>query len=329
MSQRLIVLLIVLIVLIAFPALLRGDAIVVSRAMFASTIAEYFVEEDRVRVELEIGAGDLPIFRNLMPDALYQDLGYGDEPLAVRVERFFAQDMAILVDGVPLAGGVIAMGPETRVRRDPVTGDPIVDDEEEPEVVIRATLVYPFNGQPESLALTAPPASGIGFVLYHQGVAVNDFRFLASGYEVRLDWEDPWYSTFNTRALRRQYFAPMTGFLYVEPYEVRKEIIVRPRDMQRYVDLGLDGRDTIPVAIQAEIRQKVIERALADGPSFALVSDERRIGDLHVVEGQGCEPSRLVHSGRPRAFQARRVRRQQEQAHALRARAHFGTRGDE
>ncbi len=151
--------------LLALPTLVRADAIVVSRAMFASTIAEYFVEEDRVRVELEIGAGDLPIFRNLMPDALYQDLGFGDEPLAARVERFFAEDMAILVDGVPLAGGVIAMGPETRVRRDPVTGDPIVDDEEEPEVVIRATLVYPFVGQPESLALTAPPASGIGFVL--------------------------------------------------------------------------------------------------------------------------------------------------------------------
>ncbi len=294
MSQRLIVL---LIVLIAFPALLRGDAIVVSRAMFASTIAEYFVEEDRVRVELEIGAGDLPIFRNLMPDALYQDLGYGDEPLAVRVERFFAQDMAILVDGVPLAGGVIAMGPETRVRRDPVTGDPIVDDEEEPEVVIRATLVYPFNGQPESLALTAPPASGIGFVLYHQGVAVNDFRFLASGYEVALDWEDPWYSTFNTRALRRQYFAPMTGFLYVEPYEVRKEIIVRPADIQRLTDLGLEARDSIPPELQAQVKERIVAfldqhfAVRIDGQPVEGVIDrvnflQRTLRSSVVVDGQ-------------------------------------------
>jgi hypothetical protein len=34
-----------------------ADAIVVSQAMFASTIAEYYVEEDGVRVELEIGLG--------------------------------------------------------------------------------------------------------------------------------------------------------------------------------------------------------------------------------------------------------------------------------
>ena len=36
----------------------RADAIVVSQAMFASTIAEYFVEEGQVRVELEIGEPD-------------------------------------------------------------------------------------------------------------------------------------------------------------------------------------------------------------------------------------------------------------------------------
>ena len=33
----------------------RPDATVISRAMTASTIAEVFVEEDEVRVEIEIG----------------------------------------------------------------------------------------------------------------------------------------------------------------------------------------------------------------------------------------------------------------------------------
>jgi hypothetical protein len=88
---------------------------------------------------------------------------------------------------------------------------------------------------------------------------VNDFRYLTASQLLNLDWIDPWYSAFDTRALRRQYYAPMTGFIYVEPYEVRKEIIVRPKDMQRYVDLGLEGRDTIPVEMQAEVRQKIID----------------------------------------------------------------------
>ena len=42
----------------------RGDAIVVSRAMQASTIAEYFVEKDRLRVRIEVGGADLDAFRN-------------------------------------------------------------------------------------------------------------------------------------------------------------------------------------------------------------------------------------------------------------------------
>ena len=51
----------------------------------------------------------------------------------------------------------------------------------------------------------------------------------------------------------------MTGFIYVEPFEVRKEIIVRPHDIQQWVDLGLEGRDTIPAAEQDEIKRKIVE----------------------------------------------------------------------
>ena len=51
----------------------------------------------------------------------------------------------------------------------------------------------------------------------------------------------------------------MTGFIYVEPFEVRKEIIVRPYDLQQWVDLGLTGQDMIRVGQQEEIKRKVVE----------------------------------------------------------------------
>ena len=41
--------------------------------------------------------------------------------------------------------------------------------------------IYRFEGEPETVSLTAPAETGIaniGFVLYHLGIAVNDFRFL-------------------------------------------------------------------------------------------------------------------------------------------------------
>jgi hypothetical protein len=244
MYWRFRILLSVALLAAALPARMTADAIVVSQAMFASTIAEFFVEEDHVRVELEIGVGDAAAFRNILPDALYEQLGFGSEPLRQRIGRLFSEDLAIRVDGEPLEGRIQSMAPRARARRDAVTGEPLPASESEAEIVIAATLIYPFDALPEALTLAAPSGTGvasIGFVLYHRGIPVNDFRYLSSGFTVQLDWDDPWYSAFPQRALRRQYEAPMAGFIYVEPFEVRKEIIVRPHDLQQWVDLGLEG----------------------------------------------------------------------------------------
>ncbi len=45
------------------PSTAYADAIIMTRAMTASTIAEIFVEESAVRVELEIGLQDLPRYQ--------------------------------------------------------------------------------------------------------------------------------------------------------------------------------------------------------------------------------------------------------------------------
>jgi hypothetical protein len=248
--------------LILLPLQAVADAIVRSTAMFADTIAEYYVDEDHIRLELEIGEADIASFRNLLPDQIYQQLGYGDEPLKDRLSLFLNQDMAIFHAGELLSGFVRDMGPATRPRRDEITGEELPTPDEEAVLVIGTTLIFPFEGKPDALTLMAPAKTGlanIGFVLYHLGIAVNDFRFLSSGYEVQLDWDDPWYSTFPQRALKRQYYSPMTGFIYVEPFEVRKEIIVRPYDIQQWVDLGLEGQDLIRVDQQEEIKRKVVE----------------------------------------------------------------------
>jgi hypothetical protein len=161
-----------------------------------------------------------------------------------------------------LPGTVVSIGPGTRPLRDAITGEELPTPEDEATVVILATIIYPFDKKPGSLTLVAPRQTGlanIGFVLYHKGVAVNDYRYLSTGLTVNLDWQDPWYSAFPQRALRRQYYSPMTGFIYVEPYEVRKEIIVRPADIQQYVDLGLDGQSIIPAERHDDIKAKVVE----------------------------------------------------------------------
>lgn len=248
--------------------------------MFASTIAEYYVEEGQIRLELEIGAADIQAFRNLLPDEIYQKLGHSPRAFAERLADFYTRDLVIRADdGEPLVGRIVEMGPRPRIKRDEISGEPLPAGEEEPEVAVYASIEYPFEGRPRAVTLQGPamdPLPSIGFVAYHRSVAVNDFRYLTPVQRLTLDWDDPWYSAFERRALRRSYFAPMSGFIYVEPYEVRKEIIVRPLDLQRWVDLGLEGRATIPVEIQPELTRR----------AAAFLRDRHKV----VIDGQEIAP---------------------------------------
>ena len=70
-----------------------SDAIVITKAMTASTIAEIFIEESLIRAEIEIGGPDLVGFRHLMPDGVYERLGFEPRPLAERLATFFGEDL--------------------------------------------------------------------------------------------------------------------------------------------------------------------------------------------------------------------------------------------
>jgi hypothetical protein len=62
-----------------------------------------------------------------------------------------------------------------------------------------------------------------------------------------LDWHDPWYSKFENKALKRWQQSGMMTFLYIEPFEVRHETLVRVKDMEAWLDLGLRGDEFIEV----------------------------------------------------------------------------------
>ena len=74
-SQKRIIRIVLGLIGLLCPLHLAADAIIRTQAMFATTIAEYFVEEDGITVNLEIGARDLEAFKNLMPDDIYERLG--------------------------------------------------------------------------------------------------------------------------------------------------------------------------------------------------------------------------------------------------------------
>jgi len=244
----------------------HADAIVVTKAMTASTVVEISIEESEIVVEMEIGVPDLLAFHNLLPDEMRAQMGLDAAPLGERLARFFAKDFVIRADGgPPLPGRVTAIEPRRRVPRDDLTGEPLPAAEGEGEPVIFVVLSYAFRGRPDTLTFHPPTAGGefptanIGFITYHLGLPAMDFRYLGAESIIDLDWDDPWFSKFRNRNLWRQYDSPLNVFLYVEPYEVRVEIIARPRDVQRWTDVGIGGMKTIPVEIQEEVKQRVAD----------------------------------------------------------------------
>jgi len=243
-----------------------ADATIFSQAMKATTITEVFIEEDHIRVDLEIGINDLPAFQNLLPDEFLKQLKIEAKPLEQRMTDFFMKDFVIRGEnGDPLLGHVIEIKGQRRVKRDEITGEPLPAGVDEGEAVVFARLVYPLKTMPKSLSMQPPQrkedkrftSATIGFVAYHRGLPINDFRFLSQEETIDLDWEDPWFSRFRNKNLWRQYNESINTFLYIEPFEVRVEIIIRPYDLQQWIDLDLNGKTKIPVDAQEELKHKV------------------------------------------------------------------------
>ena len=247
-----------------------ADAIVVTKAMTASTIAEVSIDRDAVRVTLEIGEKDRRAFGNLLFVVMRDD----DVSEEQRRERFLQGDWAIRIDGnESLVGNVEYIETRRRVLRDEVTGEPLAEQPADAEWVVSVRIVYRFDGEPKTLSIRPPmvgktrnAAANIGFIVYHMGLPVTDFRYLGGEETVDLDWEDPWYSRFRNRNLKRQFDAPLSVFLYVEHFEVRKEIIVRPKDLAGWLDLGLDRKSVIRVEDQAALKRRVAEFFLKRSP---------------------------------------------------------------
>lgn len=253
--------------LAALPTNLCADAIVVTKAMSASTIAEVFVEDNQILIELEIGGADIEAFKNLLSDEIGNQIGLEDlGTYEQRLQQFFSKDMVVRSDGRPLVGEVIQLIAKQRIRRDEITGQPLLLQPEKAELVIYAKLKYPLVGQPQTFSIgpTLEPVServsaNIGFMTYHRGLPVMDFRYLSTVETLDLDWHDPWYSRFRNQNLRRQFDAPLSTFLYVEQFEVRLEVVARPADLQRWTELGITSDQIIPVAKQRELKTQAAE----------------------------------------------------------------------
>ena len=272
----------------------EADWINISGAQNAPNIAEIYINDNHVKVELEIFVNDLVTFDRLIPDGFFAGTKIKRAPLEERLQQFSNEDLQIIADNGQKLQATLELI-ETRFRRErpmpvpwkinPYTGQPIPGPPKDKRVLY-AELVYALIQKPKSLTIIPPldeegkiSKVPIGFMTYHKGAPLHDFRYLSEPSTVTLDWADPWYSEFEKKALRRWQLSGVMSFLYIEPYEVRHEILARVKDLAAWVDLGLRSDEFIEVDENEPLKKRVGEfflkrdKTLIDGRQLRPILD--------------------------------------------------------
>ncbi len=248
----------------------RADWMNLTGAETAPNTAEITFLDDKVHVALEVYVGDLATFEALLPnDWLKRDVA-SRPSLPERLRRFSAETFQIITDdGTKLEANLRLAEPRLRKERtsafagmiNPTTRQRVPEAPEDKRVLY-AELEYPFSGRPESLTIIPPQkangiaAVNIGFIAYHKSVPIIDFRYLSEPAKVTLDWDDPWYTKFDNPNLKRHHKSALMSFLYVEPREVRHEVLIRIRDLQEWTDLGMSDGAAINTATRTQIKDR-------------------------------------------------------------------------
>jgi hypothetical protein len=271
---------VLLLAVFLLPLESHADWINLTGAETAPNIAEIYVLDDRVKLILEVYVGDLETFEELIPDDWVKEAVTERPQLEVRMQHFADRTFQVVTEsGEKLPARLDLVEPRMRVdRKSPYAGmiNPMtrqrVPEAPADKRVLYAEISYPFQQRPAGLTFIPPQdeaglaEASIGFIAYHKSVPIIDFRYLGAPAKLKLDWEDPWYSKFDNPNLKRHHKSALMSFLYVEPYEVRHEILVRVKDMEEWMDPGLRGDSYIEVDELERLKQDIGEFLLEKNP---------------------------------------------------------------
>jgi hypothetical protein len=299
--------------ILCFTTNLYADWINLSGAENSHNIAEIYIEEGGVRMQLEVYVGDLETFEPLIPDDLLTQRTADRPDLKTRERLFANQVLQVIADGKRLPVLFKLVEPRMRIDRpspfagkiNPYTRQPIPGPPQDKRVLY-AELVYPFNEQPQTIRFVPPvdengmPLASIGFLCNHAGVTVVDYRLMSPESTLHLDWDDPWYSEFDNKALKRKVGTGMRTFLYIEPYEVRNEILVRVKDMMTWLDFDLRGDAFIEEDEFNRVREQIgqffigRENVIIDGQRLKPILDQTAFVESSMLRSRFIETPERV-----------------------------------
>ena len=253
---------------------IRADVVNLTGAENSRNIAEIYILEGQIKVVLEVFVEDIGKFKELVPDRWLEGQGVTRPDLAQRMRQFSARGLQFVTpDGRKLQAQRVKVDLRLRKERysplagtiNPYTRQRIPAPPSDKRVMY-VELTYPLEGQlPESLTIAPPQdengeaTAAMGFIVFHKIVPIIDFRYLGAPSRVVLDWDDPWYSKFDNPRLYRKHKSAVMSFLYVEPYEVRHEVLTRVKDLENWMDLGLRGERYIEADEIEPLKKRIVE----------------------------------------------------------------------
>ena len=278
--------------LLLIATISSADYINLIQADQCETILEVFIEEDKILVKLEIGEKDYPWFSDIIPIEFF-DGGYKEGNTNRRWHHFQKEQFILQSDQGRLYGKVKTIEQRNRIPRASLyTGIP--DSSLINKKIVYAEIEYRLHGNISELSMIPPIQDGylttmanIGFVVYHKQIPVNDIRYLGSRERLFLNWEDPWYSYFENQNINRHHSSSFMSFLYIDPYEVRHEILGRIKDLEEWIALDYHMDDVIEIHEQDSIKQMVAD-FLIKRNTVSIDGEERApiIDRIHFVEVQ-------------------------------------------
>ncbi len=241
----------------------RADWMNLTGAETSQNIAEIYILDDHIKVNLEVYVDDIDKFEELLPDD-WLDESVGQRPsLEQRMHAFASKRLQFITEkGVKLPAKLELVEPRQRVDRvsayagmiNPMTRQRVRQAPADKRVLY-AEIIYPFPSKdsdsdkvvkPEQLQIIPPldeqgiVTADIGFVAYHRAVPITDFRFLGQPAKLNLNWQDPWYTKFENKNLSRHHKYPLMLYLYVEPRQVRLESLLRVSDIAEMTGFDVD-----------------------------------------------------------------------------------------
>ncbi|BBL99984.1 hypothetical protein [Microbulbifer sp. GL-2] len=215
----------------------KADFTSFTGAETAPNIAEIDIDGDKLRINLEISAADAGVFWPKAPptENIYelaksiterQDLAFKlyTNKNEIRPNQFSIRIGERKPRKSPFAGKI---DPRTGIRMPDLPAD---------KIILLTIVEYPIKGVSHLKIL--PPldndgaaAVTIGFTSRHGKTPISGFHYLSQPESLNIDWKDPWNTRFENQGINRKNRYPLKSFLYVEPRQIRHEILLRPRDL--------------------------------------------------------------------------------------------------